>query len=56
MQAPPQAGQYGVIYADPPWRFSTYSDKGKGRSAYPGMLLRKRSKPVARFNRSRYKI
>ena len=33
MQAPPQAGQYGVIYADPPWRFATYSDKGKGRSA-----------------------
>jgi N6-adenosine-specific RNA methylase IME4 len=22
-----------VIYADPPWRFATYSDKGKGRSA-----------------------
>lgn len=30
---PPQAGSYGTIYADPPWRFSTYSDKGKGRSA-----------------------
>lgn len=30
---PPQAGAYGAIYADPPWRFSTYSDKGKGRSA-----------------------
>lgn len=25
--------QYGVIYADPPWRFNVYSDKGKGRSA-----------------------
>jgi N6-adenosine-specific RNA methylase IME4 len=24
---------YGVIYADPPWTFSTYSRKGKGRSA-----------------------
>ena len=24
--------QYGVIYADPPWTFKTYSDKGKGRS------------------------
>lgn len=24
---------YGVIYADPPWKFSVYSDKGKGRSA-----------------------
>jgi hypothetical protein len=33
MDAPPQAGQYRVVYADPPWRFATYSDKGKGRSA-----------------------
>jgi N6-adenosine-specific RNA methylase IME4 len=33
MNAPPQAGHYRVIYADPPWRFATYSDKGKGRSA-----------------------
>jgi N6-adenosine-specific RNA methylase IME4 len=24
---------YGVIYADPPWKFGTYSDKGLGRSA-----------------------
>ncbi len=24
---------YGLIYADPPWKFSVYSDKGKGRSA-----------------------
>jgi N6-adenosine-specific RNA methylase IME4 len=24
---------YGVIYADPPWKFKTYSDKGLGRSA-----------------------
>jgi N6-adenosine-specific RNA methylase IME4 len=31
--APPRAGHYGVIYADPPWTFATYSDKGKGRSA-----------------------
>lgn len=34
--------QYGVIYADPPWRFATWSDKGKGRSAdlhYPTMRL-----------------
>lgn len=30
---PPRAGAYGAIYADPPWRFSTYSEKGKGRSA-----------------------
>ena len=30
---PPQAGTYRAILADPPWRFSTYSDKGKGRSA-----------------------
>lgn len=33
MIPPPQAGEYRVIYADPPWRFATYSDKGKGRSA-----------------------
>ena len=33
MDGPPQAGRYRVIYADPPWRFATYSDKGKGRSA-----------------------
>ena len=32
--------KYNIIYADPPWRFLTYSDKGKGRSAekhYPTM-------------------
>jgi N6-adenosine-specific RNA methylase IME4 len=29
----PRAGAYRTIYADPPWRFGTYSDKGKGRSA-----------------------
>ncbi|MGF1561553.1 MAG: MT-A70 family methyltransferase [Geminicoccaceae bacterium] len=33
LPAPPAAGRYHVIYADPPWRFDTYSDKGKGRSA-----------------------
>lgn len=25
--------KYGVLYCDPPWSFTTYSDKGKGRSA-----------------------
>ena len=25
--------KYSVIYADPPWSFATYSQKGKGRSA-----------------------
>ena len=32
--------KYSIIYADPPWQFKTYSDKGKGRSAdchYPTM-------------------
>ena len=24
--------KYGVIYADPPWSFKTYSEKGKDRS------------------------
>jgi N6-adenosine-specific RNA methylase IME4 len=33
VSAPPQVGRYGVIYADPPWTFAMYSDKGKGRSA-----------------------
>lgn len=31
--APPLAGSYRTLLADPPWRFATYSDKGKGRSA-----------------------
>jgi hypothetical protein len=42
MDAPPQAGQYRVIYADPPWRFATYSDKGKGRSAEAHYVVRPR--------------
>lgn len=25
--------KYKIIYADPPWQFKTYSNKGKGRSA-----------------------
>jgi N6-adenosine-specific RNA methylase IME4 len=25
--------KYTVLYADPPWRFDTYSEKGEGRSA-----------------------
>lgn len=32
--------RYDVIYADPPWRYLTYSEKGKNRSAerhYPTM-------------------
>ncbi len=29
----PRSNRYNVIYADPPWTFSTYSKKGKGRSA-----------------------
>lgn len=32
--------KYNLIYADPPWSFKTFSDKGKGRSAerhYPCM-------------------
>ena len=32
MSDPPRAGQYRLIYADPPWPFGTYSHKGKGRS------------------------
>jgi N6-adenosine-specific RNA methylase IME4 len=33
MISEPHMKHYGVIYADPPWTFSTYSRKGKGRSA-----------------------
>lgn len=33
MEAPPGAGTYRVIYADPPWSFATYSARGKGRTA-----------------------
>lgn len=33
MSASPRPHHYGVIYADPPWTFATYSRKGKGRSA-----------------------
>lgn len=29
---PPRAGVYRTIYADPPWTFRTWSDRGKGRS------------------------
>ncbi|HFD15928.1 MAG TPA: DNA methyltransferase [Rhodospirillales bacterium] len=32
MSAPPRAGHYRLVYADPPWPFGTYSHKGKGRS------------------------
>ncbi len=34
------AGQFGVIYADPPWKYKMYSEKGEGRSPdrhYPCM-------------------
>lgn len=34
--------KYNIIYADPPWRFQTYSEKGKGRSAerhYPTVTI-----------------
>ncbi len=33
MQVAPEKNGYRVIYADPPWTFATYSQKGKGRSA-----------------------
>lgn len=35
--------EYGIIYADPPWTFKTYSSKGKEKSAenhYPCMSKR----------------
>ena len=33
MNVSPPSNYYRVIYADPPWTFSTYSRKGNGRSA-----------------------
>jgi N6-adenosine-specific RNA methylase IME4 len=33
MLSSPPSRRYGLIYADPPWTFATYSRKGKGRSA-----------------------
>jgi N6-adenosine-specific RNA methylase IME4 len=41
-QAALPARRYGVIYADPPWTFSTYSDLGQDRGParhYPTMTL-----------------
>ena len=35
--------KYNIIYADPPWEYKVYSEKGKGRSAdkhYPTMPLK----------------
>ncbi len=32
MSESPYLNHYNVIYADPPWTFATYSQKGKGRS------------------------
>ena len=36
-------GRYNIIYADPPWRFNTYSDKGKEKKSpevhYPCMSI-----------------
>ncbi|CAO3445804.1 hypothetical protein [Azospirillum argentinense] len=33
-------GAYGVIVADPPWKFRTWSDKGDGRACpYPTMTI-----------------
>jgi N6-adenosine-specific RNA methylase IME4 len=53
MSAPPRANHFGVIYADPPWTFATYSRKGKGRSAeahYDCMTLDDiRALPVAEW-------
>jgi N6-adenosine-specific RNA methylase IME4 len=53
MSASPQGSHYGVIYADPPWTFSTYSRKGKGRSAeayYDCMSLQEiKAMPVSQW-------
>ena len=33
MSSPSPDNRYGVIYADPPWSFKNYSEKGTGRNA-----------------------
>ena len=33
MRLQPTGKRFSVIYADPPWTFKTYSDKGNQRSA-----------------------
>lgn len=33
------SGQYGVIYADPPWLYEMYSDKGHEKGAQAHCLL-----------------
>lgn len=43
MSQPYPTQKYGVILADPPWKFRTYSPKGQGKSAerhYPTMATR----------------
>ena len=53
MSPSPLSNHYKVIYADPPWTFSTYSRKGKGRSAeayYDCMSLEEiKSVPVGQW-------
>jgi N6-adenosine-specific RNA methylase IME4 len=54
MSASPPDDRYQVIYADPPWTFSTYSRKGKGRSAeayYDCMSLEEiKAVPVSKWS------
>ena len=53
MRFSPPSKHYRVIYADPPWTFATYSQKGKGRSAeahYDCMRLEElKALPVAEW-------
>ena len=52
----PAGHRYGAILADPPWRFETWSAKGRGRSAdrhYPVMdLAASRPCPSASWRRA----
>ena len=45
--------KYKIIYADPPWRYKTYSAKGQGRSAeihYPTLPKKEiQTFPIARL-------
>ena len=34
----PEAGKYGIVYADPPWRYDMKRGNGVAENHYPTML------------------
>ena len=41
---------YSIIYADPPWKYKTYSD----RNVCPYPIMKDNGKPKSYVNRKRY--